>query len=91
MNKRLSKNTRELNAIVIKSNEAFHNGIKAIEASQQFMSDKFDQILTDITQFKVENVQLKRKVNELNPKGSKLEFIWNIILIRPCFVSIIII
>ena len=47
--------------------------LKAIQASQQFMSDKFDQILTEITQLKAENVQLKREVNELNNKVSKLE------------------
>ena len=34
------------------------------------MSDKFDQILTEITQLKAENVQLKWEVNELNDKVS---------------------
>ena len=37
------------------------------------MSDKFDQILAEMTQLKAENVQLKRKVNDLNAKVSKLE------------------
>ena len=49
------------------------NDLKAIQASQQFMSDKFDQIVTEITQLKTENVQLKWEVNELNDKVSKLE------------------
>ena len=54
-NKRLAKHTKELNAIVMKSKEALQNDLKAIQASQQFMSDKFDQILTEITQLKAEN------------------------------------
>ena len=73
LNKRLTEHTKELNVIVMKSKEALQNDLKAIQASQQFMSDKFDQILTEITQLKAENVQLKREVNELNDKVSKLE------------------
>ena len=73
LNKRLTKHTKELNAIVMKSKEALQNDLKAIQASQQFMSDKFDQTLTQITQLKAENVQLKREVNELNNKVSKLK------------------
>ena len=68
LNKRLTEHTKELNVIVMKSKEALQNDLKAIQASQQFMSDKFDQILTEITQLKAENVQLKREVNELNDK-----------------------
>ena len=66
LNKRLNEHTKELNAIVVKSTEVLHNDIKAIQASQQFMSDKFDQILAEMTQLKAENVQLKREVNERN-------------------------
>ena len=73
LNKRLSGHTNELNAIVIKSKEVLHNDLKAIQASQQFVSDNFDQILTEISHLKAENVQLKREVNELNAKVSKLE------------------
>ena len=73
LNKRLNERTKELNAIVVKSKEVLHNDIKAIQASQQFMSDKFDQILAEMTQLKAENVQLKREVNEINAKVSKLE------------------
>ncbi len=73
LNKRLNEHAKELNAIIVKSKEVLHNDIKAIQASQQFMSDKFDQILAEMTQIKAENVQLKQEVNELNAKVSKLE------------------
>jgi hypothetical protein len=54
---------QELNEIVLKSNKILHNELKIIQVSQQFMGNKFDDLLESFRLLKAENVQLKDEVS----------------------------
>ena len=59
LDKRIKTHTKELDNAVSKRYKTTHDELKAIQSSQDFISNKFDELLNSFSLLKEENSHLK--------------------------------
>ena len=71
---------KELNDVVLNYNKSTQDQLKSIKNCQEFISDKFDELLKSVSllqeeniQLKTENTRLRNEMSDLNQRISKLD------------------
>ena len=71
---------KELNDVVLNYNKSTQDELKSIKNSQEYINDKFDELLKSVsllqeenTQLKTENTRLRNEITDLNQRMSKLD------------------
>lgn len=80
LDSRFKTQMKDLNEVVLKYNKSTQDELKVIQKSQDFLGNKFDELLKSFTllqeenkQLKSENILLKKEVKELNKRMCNLE------------------
>ena len=64
---------KELNDVVLNYNNSTQDELKAIKNSQEYISDKFDELLKSASLLQEENTRLRNEITDLNQRMSKLD------------------
>ena len=80
LDSRFKTQMKELNDVVLNYNKSTQDELKAIKNSQEFISDKFDELLKSVSLLQEENIQLPTKnarlsdeITDMNKKMSNLD------------------
>lgn len=69
---RLKAQMKELNEVVAKYHKSTKDELKSIQTSQEFINEKFDELLISFNQLKEENSQLKMENSQLKINAAEM-------------------